>query len=429
MIHRLTDRLAQTSPWLVFLPFGLLYAFIAVTAMDNSQLVMDEVRYWGFGENLLNGHFHYKTGDNFLWSGPGYPLTLVPFVAFSAHLAVVKFMNAIYLYLSVVLLYKTVQLYLPRRTAFIVAFLWAAYFPFYEFALPLVMTEGFTVLTVTFMMYTVARAFRRGDRSWRKLLLPGFAMAFMVLTKIIFGYVILLVAAILGFAYLIRRKNAPPKLLPMARLMALAVLFLLPYLSYTYALTSKPLYWGNTGGLSLYWMSSPHEGELGDWHGPSLREHPQLKANHGEFFASIADLDPVAKDDALKKQAIANIKSNPKKFVYNCIANAGRTFFSYPLSFLEPSNGIYKYLIPHMFLLAFGLSLLWPTFRHRQRFPAEMLLLLGIVIIYLGETVIVSSYVRFFMIVVPIFLWWIAYGLHHFVKVDFSEKNGGATIP
>lgn len=65
----------------------------------------------------------------------------------------------------------------------------------------------------------------------------------------------------------------------------LALLICSPYLVYTYALTGKIFYWGNSGGLSLYWMSSPHPQEFGDWHNPqTLSEIPELETNHGALF-------------------------------------------------------------------------------------------------------------------------------------------------
>ena len=420
-MKKLLSFLSAYSPWLVFLPFFLLWAAMAWTMMDNSALVMDEVRYWGFAENLLNGHFHYLEGDNFLWSGPGYPISLVPFVALDAHLGLVKVMNAVYLYLAVVLLWKAMAFYFSREKAYLIALLWALYYPLYSMALPNIMTEALVTLTVTAVMYTTVRAIHGGKDRWRDLILPGFCVGFMVMTKIIFGYVVLLVAAVLALAWL--RRRGAGKLRTMARIMALGVLFLLPYLSYTFALTGKPLYWGNTAGLSLYWMSSPYAEELGDWHGPGLGEHPKLMEHHGEFFASIAGLGPVEKDDALKAKAIENIKAHPKKFVYNCVANVGRTLFSHPLSYLEPSNGLYYYVVPNIFLVVFTLLFLWPTVRWHRRYPTEMLVLLFMALLYFAETIPVSSYARFFFLIIPILLWWIGFTLDRFVRVDFGREK------
>lgn len=420
-MKKLLHTLSGYSPWLIFLPFGLLWVAMAWTMMDNSALVMDEVRYWGFAENLLNGHFHYLEGDNFLWSGPGYPMTLVPFAAMDAHLGLVKAMNAVYLYLAVVLLFKTMTFYFSRKKSFLVALIWACYYPLYSMALPNIMTEALVILTVIGVMYTTVRAIKSEHRSWKKLILPGFCVGFMVLTKIIFGYVVLLVAAILFIAWLRNRSHA--KLKVMARIMGIGVIFLLPYLTYTFVLTKKPLYWGNTAGLSLYWMSSPYAEELGDWHGPGLGEHPKLKEHHGEFFASIAHLGPVEKDDALKAKAIENIKAHPKKFVYNCIANVGRTLFSHPLSYLEPSNGLFYYLVPNIFLIVFTLIFLLPTIRWHKKYPTEMLVLLFMALLYFGETIPVASYARFFFLIIPILLWWIAFSLDRFVKLKFQSED------
>ena len=243
----------------------------------------------------------------------------------------------------------------------------------------------------------------------------------MVMTKIIFGYVALGVAAILFIAWL--RNKGHAKLGTMSRIMAIGVLFLLPYLTYTFVLTGKPMYWGNTAGLSLYWMSSPYEEELGDWHGPSLREHPKLKEHHGEFFESIAHLGPVEKDDALKAKAIENIKAHPKKFLYNCVANVGRTLFSHPLSYLKPSNGLFYYLVPNIFLIVFTIAFLWPTIRYHRRYPTEMLVLLFMALLYFGETIPVASYARFFFLIVPILLWWIGFSLDRFVRLRFNSPE------
>lgn len=420
MIYRILKSFSSYSPWIIFLPFLFLWLFIAITQSDNSQLVGDEVRYWGFADNLLHGHFHDKNGDRFLWSGPGYSISLMPFRAIDAPLWLPKAMNAIYFFLAAILFFQSLSHYISRQKSYLVAILFSCYYPLYSESLPALMTEALAILLIMALLYTLAKLAKHPSPGWKQCLLPGAVWAYLVLTKIIFGYVVIFLAAIMLIAWLRQKENT--KIKALARTLVLAVAFLLPYLTYTYALTNKPLYWGNSGGLSLYWMSSPFENELGDWHGPSLREHPKLKENHGEFFASIQNLDPVAKDDALKKQAIANIKAHPKKFILNCVSNVGRTLFSYPLSYLEPSNGIFYYLFPNIFILVLGLLFLYPTIRHHKRIPTEMLLMLAFMFFYLAGLTFVSSYARFFFLAVPIFLWWIAFCLDHFVKVDFNPS-------
>ena len=137
----------------------------------------------------------------------------------------------------------------------------------------------------------------------------------------------------------------------------------------------------------------------------------------------------MAKDDALKAQAIVHIKAHPKKFVLNCVSNVGRTLFSYPLSYLKPSNGMFYYLVPNIFILVLGLLFLFPTIRNHKRIPTEMLLLLAFMFLYLAGLTFVSSYARFFFLTVPVFLWWIGYCLDRFIKIDFSLARGSSGSP
>lgn len=420
-MKKLLQKIAPLSPWLVYAPFFVVWVIMAVSLMDNSQLVMDEVRYWGFATNLLDGHFHYLEGDNFLWSGPGYPLFLVPFVALNAPLWLIKAMNAVLLYLAIVYLFKTLALYLGREKAYLGSLLFGFYLPLYTMALPNIMTEALVVLLVVLTMFTTARAIKQKHLSFKQLWLPGLCLTGLVLTKIIFGYAVLFMTLFLAVAWFWKKGNA--KLRPLFGIFGLCVVFLLPFLIYTFSLTGKPFYWGNTAGLSLYWMSSPHAEELGDWHGASLNEHPQLKANHGAFFDSISHLGPVEKDEALKAKAIENIKAHPKKFLYNCVANVGRTLFSHPLSYLKPSNGLYYYLVPNIFILVLGTFFLLPTLLYHRRFPTELLALLALAALYFGETIVVASYARFFFMIVPILIWWLAFSLDRFVKVDFAQDE------
>jgi len=421
MRNSILSFVSRQSPWLVFLPFLVLWLAMAVSMHDNSRLVGDEVRYWGFAENLLHGHFHDKNGDRFLWSGPGYSLTLVPFRAINAPLWIPKAMNALYFFLAAILFFRFLMGYFSRAKSYLIALLFCCYYPLYAEALPSLMTEALTILLIMGLLYTIGRLVRHPKPGWKQCLVPAALWAYLVLTKVAFGYVVFLLAGILLVAWLRNRKHR--KLLLLTKTLGLTLVFLLPYLTYTFVLTNRPLYFSNSGGLSLYWMSSPYAEELGDWHGPSLKEHPKLMEHHGAFFASIEDLDPVAKDAALKRQAIANIKAHPKKFLLNCVSNVGRTFFSYPLSYLQPSNGIYYYLVPNIFLIVLGGLFLWPTLFRHKNYPTEMLVLLAFMFIYLAELTIVSSYPRFFFLMIPVLLWWIGYSLDRFVSLKFEQEG------
>ena len=421
MFRKLQETLANTNPWLVYLPFLLLYCILALTTSPHDQLVSDEWRYWGFAENLLNGHFHFKDGHQFLWSGPGYPMLLVPFVTVDSPLWVLKLLNALLLYSSVVLFSKLLRLYVSPQQSLWGAILFAGYYPMYEVSLPYIMTEAWSMFLMVAPVYLVCKAFRFKDFRLKTLLLPAFLLGMLALTKVIFGYALIVMILICFTVWLLRGRSK--RMAHMTKFFALAMVVCVPYLVYTFSITGKPFYWGNAGGLQLYWMATPYENELGDWHVETLEEDSTLLKNHGAFFAEINPLSPTAKDDALKKRAIENIKAHPKKFVYNWVANLGRTFFSHPLSFQKPSNGLFKYLVPNIFLIVFASLMAIPTLLYYKKFPLEILVLLVFSMVYLGGISVLSSYPRFLYLIVPIWMLWIAWGLHRFVKINFGSSK------
>jgi hypothetical protein len=421
MLRQLQDRFANANPWLVYLPFLVLYCMLALFTSPHDQLVLDEGRYWGFAENLLNGHFHYKEGYQFLWSGPGYPLLLMPFVAFDTPLWVLKLVNAGLLFSSVVLFSKLLRLYVSPRQALYGALLFACYYPMYEVGLPYLMTEAWSMFLTVGATYYICKAFRFKDYRLKTLVLPSVLLGMLALTKVIFGYVLLVMIVICFVIWLLRGRSR--RMAHMTKFFSLAMVICIPYLVYTFSLTGKVFYWGNAGGLQLYWMATPYENELGDWHVDTLEEDSTLMKNHGAFFAEINPLSPLEKDEALKKRAIENIKAHPKKFAYNWIANLGRTFFSHPLSFLKPSNGLFKYLVPNIFLIVFVALMAIPTMRYYKKFPLEILIMLVFSMIYLGGISVLSSYPRFLFMVVPIWILWIAWGLHRFVTLNFGSSK------
>ena len=69
------------KPWLLFAPFlaGFLCMIYRLNYTVPIVLMGDEPRYLEYAQNLLNGYFSAK-GKVDLWSGPGYPLFLAPFI-------------------------------------------------------------------------------------------------------------------------------------------------------------------------------------------------------------------------------------------------------------------------------------------------------------------------------------------------------------
>jgi hypothetical protein len=66
-----------------------------------------EARYYHYTGCMLNGYYSSPTPDINLWSGPGYPILLLPFVALKLPLIAITLLNAFLFYVSAVLSFLT----------------------------------------------------------------------------------------------------------------------------------------------------------------------------------------------------------------------------------------------------------------------------------------------------------------------------------
>jgi hypothetical protein len=229
-------------------------------------------------------------------------------------------------------------------------------------------------------------------------------LAWLALTKVLFGYVIL-AGSFLSAIALWRRGGGYRRTLIVG---ATAVLLCTPYLAYTYSRSGRFFYWASSGGLSLYWLSTPFDGELGDWHKwEKLSADSPIRANHERFFASLEGLNEVERDSELKRQALCQIADHPKKFALNWLANVGRLLFSYPFTDTPQKLSTYFYLLPNMFLVVPGVPSLYVAWIRRRDVPHELWMLLGFGILsFLGNSLL-SAYARQFTPLVPIFALWV----------------------
>ena len=131
-------------------------------------------------------------------------------------------------------------------------------------------------------------------------------------------------------------------------------------------------------------------------------------------------MNPVEKDNELKRKAIENIFNNKKKFLNNWVANVSRLFLSYPLSFLKPSIGILYYLVPNMFLVVLSFLSFILTLIRIKVIPYEILFLLAISFIYLFGISLLASYARFLYLILPILLVWNGLVINKYVKINLK---------
>ncbi len=403
-----------------FLPLIALYIVLVVVSSFNIGR-SDQARYVWYAENLANDFFTTRQDVN-LWSGPGYPLLLSPFAALGGRWAHARFLNVALLFGAVVYLYLLLRAYTGQRIAIVGAYLlglWPSMLAF----LPRLMTEIPAVFLVCAFMFHLSRACISKYRLRLHLLVGAAMLAYLIHTRVLFAYVTVGVACIIGLIAAIKRTAELKRGLI---LLLIALAFSIPYLTYTYSLTHKIFYWATSGGLSLYWISSPYEGDLGEWHqAGEVLTKPELERNHGSFFRSLANLSEVERDEALKRKAIENIKSHPGKFLKNWFANLGRLLLGYPFPRRHQNLGTFLYMLPGVFVIAFSALAIYPTLVGRRRVPVEIWVLLLFGLVSFVATSLLSAFGRLFLPIFPVVIVWWMFVLTNCVSIEFLRTPKG----
>jgi len=422
---------ALRNPYLIFLPFLFYYAYFVVVNKWPS-LYGDEIRYVDFAHNMIHGFYSPPMPHINLWNGPGYPLVLLPFIAFKIPVLYITLLNALYQYLAIVFLYKAIKLVANAKIALIASLLLAIY-PNALAVLPILYTEAFTSLLVSSLIYTITLSYSKGKIKYG--LFAGFLLGYLTLTKVIFGYVLVIGLVVCLIALLFKSNRA--NLLLSLKILLVAFAVTMPYLAYTWHLTGKAFYWGDSGGMSLYWMSTPYDHEYGDWKLPNLsnNQYPELyksaetvailKKNHSKEINAILKHNEVEQDALFKQAAIKNIKKHPGKFAQNYYYNWSRMLFNFPYSYSYQDGAIVGNIIR-------GSLILWAaviggvlTFINRRRliFPVKFMLL--ITTIYLTLSGALSAYPRQLDIIVPVLLFCLGFVAANLPKISlkFTEEE------
>ena len=386
----------ETTAHLLFLaPLLLVYAVIALFGAHTPS---DEVSYLTFAENLSHRFYSGRGPDINLWFPPGLPLLLTPFVAVNAPIELMRLLGAAWLFVAVVLFYVLLRLTVSPRVALVGAIALGLYWPTFVL-LPTLHSEPPAIaLVVGFML-----AFTLDLRRPRPLTLfaASASLAALAVTRAVFGWVLLATLVLALAIFLVRRSRACKRF---AVATAIALALTSPWLLYTYEVTGKPFYWASSGGLSLYWMSSPYPGDLGDWHSvEDVRREADL-APHRPFFDRLNGLNQVEFDEQVKAEALRLIRQHPQAYVENVAANMSRLWFSTPYSYTPQTLSTNFYILPNAFLLV-GLvasaAIIARSRRRRPEFiPFTLVLAAGI-----GITVLVAAVSRYLVPFVPLVLW------------------------
>lgn len=95
----------------------MIYTLLAI-GFSRPYFTGDEGRHVQFAHNLCQGF--YSPTDPWqinLWNGPGYPLVLVPFAALGLPRVWAKIADPCFLPGALLLLQKTLALYIPKKSA------------------------------------------------------------------------------------------------------------------------------------------------------------------------------------------------------------------------------------------------------------------------------------------------------------------------
>jgi hypothetical protein len=367
--------------------------FVAIMLASRHQR-SDEGSYVHLAYDMVGRHYAASTAPS-LWFGPGLSLLLAPLVLVHAPLEVLRLLGPLLLTASLVLFYELLRLYVAPRQAFLTALGLGVYLPLFVL-LPSLHSELPALLAVVVFMYAVTRDVRRPSR--RSFSIAAAALAYLALSRVVFGWILLALVASWVAMWLARRSAAARR---MAAINALALVLCLPWLAYTYSVSHKVFYWGSSGGDSLYWMASPYTGQLGDWHAnDEVFSNPVLAPNRPDF-ARTRTLDQVQGDDVLRHQATRWIRAHPTQYVRHVADNLSRIWFNFPYSFTAEHLGLLLYVVPDALLLAcaaFSMFVLW---RSRRDVPLSVQAFVLFFVLGLGVQSLLAAYQRMLIPLVP----------------------------
>jgi hypothetical protein len=387
----------------VFLGCAVLYV-VLILHYYTDGLRGDEIRYITYAQNLLNGFYSPPAPDFDLWSGPGYPFILMPFIALGFGHFQLVLLNVVFLVGALFFTYKSARLFVNDNLAILITLFLGMYFPISKH-IYFVHTECFTWLLVSVILNIISRMIITNKSSVGTGIGLSILLAFLVMVKVVFGYVIIGMAMLLAVRTLIVKRNMSA-LRPLG-VMSLAFVFCIPWLMYTYSITGRTMLWTNCSSLSLYTMSTSYEGEYGDWLHPNiLIEHTE----HKEFVSRTMTKPALQQFDLYQKQAIENIKNNKLGYAKNWMFNVSRMLSEYPTN-KRMNIGLapLKSLGPLLFLLPLLVYFMFVHFKRRNEVAPEITMALVFVLAYLFGSSLVSAMERMFFITLPFWMIYVAY--------------------
>ena len=376
---------------------------------------------------LLEGRYAVAgtmDGTQYLWHGPGLPAFLAPLVALRVPLSGLRMTSPLLMFAATVMFYRLLRLRLSHRAALIGAYALGLYGPAY-YTLGTVAKEPLALLLSITALDGTARYLKYGRRRYG--VIAGLALGGLVMTRLEYGWVVMAALAASAAWWVLaraRRRWQSPRRGAVARrcvlICAIAALACLPWLTYTYAITGHVFYWGNSGGLSLYWMSVPGPNPLGEWHAPHTVLRDPALVSYRPFFNHLATLPPLQRDLALQHVAVAHALAHPAGYALNVLANVGRMFVGFPFPFTLPVAVIAGMFLINGALLAGLIAAFSAIRRRRVSLPRETIPFLLFAALAFAVHLFPTSEPRMVVPLIPIPIWLIGQAL---------SRRRGVVIP
>jgi len=398
-----------------FWPLLVFYALvIAVTATE--QYRADEPRYLLFADRLLDGEYAGDPTDPDLTNGPGLPILLMPAAALDLSVQAIRYMNVFFMWGAVVFLFKAMRLVTTEQRSRLFAWFFALFPLIWAKQIYVVHTEIPGLFWLAGFAYYFLQMERVGRFFWRHVVPGAVCLGMLILTKIQYTYIAIALVAIMAIVALLRRRrhswHGPV-------LVALGLAFCLPYFAYAYSVTGRVLYLATNGGSQLYWMTVPYEQQSGSWIWARYVKAGRFPfpAEQVEFITHADSLGSIESNEVYKQEALRFLREQPRAYLENLPANASRLLFNFPISYTPQGLDEYFYLVFNgPFVLLVLLSVI-PAARNWRRLPWPLVVLLLTNLMYLGGTLILSAASRYFIMLIPIFVLWLAYVEGHLLRV------------
>src|SRR3954471_6736429 len=391
-------------------PLVALYVAICALAQPGPHPVRDEQDLLAAAARMLDGQVvpsgHVTDPRAYLWHGPGLVVFLAPLVRLHLPLVAIRFVEPVLLGCAVLLFHRLLRVRLGPRASLAWTYAFGLYVPFFS-VLPHVHKEPLCILLVVAGMLALTRGLADGRRL--PLAGAGLALGALTMVRLEYGWVTfaLLAVAVLGW---VRRRHS----VTARRLVAVAavgVAACAPWLVYTYSLTGRPLYWGSSSGLSLFWMSPTLPGQTGQWYAPDRVLGDRALAPYRPLFRRLQTCDPVRSDLWLRDRAAANIRARPAGYARNLAANVTRLFFAIPMRPLLAPLGLGAYLLVNSLLLI-GLAWSAALLRRRRSAAPEAAPIAIFAAVAIAVHVPPSASPRMLLPIVPALVWLVAQASH-----------------